>query len=163
MVKYFSRRKRSKKYKTLKNIRFIILVFFILLILRLGYFVLLNRNFDLFENKSENKNESIIIIHSPMNKTYDTKNIIINVSCTQPCVWIRTRIDDGNLSRVSCGNGEKCIVTTDEKLFVEECSFCYEFVRYNLEFKDGIHKIEIKVKDYNGTEYFDRVWFTVDV
>ena len=87
-------------------------------------------------------------------------NIVLNVSCVDLCEFIKDRIDDGDLSGVTCGKGEPCIVEPDDELFVNECTFCYGFVRYNLEFREGVHKITVKSK-YNGTEYTKEVWFSV--
>ena len=136
--------------KKLDTLFILVLIIFILAIL-IG-----------IDKKKKSNIDSFIIINSPLNQTYQEKNIILNVSCNGLCEWIKSKIDDGDLSRVNCGNGEPCIVTPDDELFVNECTFCYGFVKYNLEFLEGTHKITFKFK-YNGSEYIKEIWFNVNL
>jgi len=134
-----------------------------LILLMVAIVILLPIRLPIEENKVQ-KPSSLIKIQSPSNITYNQRNIILNVSCGgELCSYIKDRINDGDLSGVTCGNGLPCVVEGDEDSFVEECTGCYGFTRYNLEFEEGTHKLTIRAKDENNREYEKTVVFTVDV
>jgi hypothetical protein len=107
--------------------------------------------------------ENDLIIESPLNKTYQNGNIDLTVFCKKPCLWIKNRIDDGDLSRIKCGGG-RCAVSKyliDNDSFVLSCTKCYSSSITSINFEEGTHKIGFKAKDFKNLTYEKEVIFTI--
>ncbi len=143
------------KIKTNRKKLSVLIFLFLVLLFSIPFLISIYKK--IFQN-------SIIKIHSPLNKTYFQKEIPIHVSCgDEPCLWIKHKIDDGILSKITCGEGEPCVLMTetDEYLFVTSCTECYSFNLTGIEFSDGSHSVDVRVKDYDGREYDSKVTFTI--
>lgn len=150
-------RKTVKKKKTRKKNLFLPLFFISLAILSLSIFAFFFRG----KNSQKNSAEDFFFIQSPLNKTYDNGYISITVSCKSLCKWVKERIDDGDVSRISCG-GMPCVaINPDNESFSTACRNCYSTNFTGVEFKEGTHKVTVRAANINETVAEKTVVFTV--
>lgn len=84
---------------------------------------------------------SILTIHSPLNKSYDERRVLIDVSTTEDVKYIYKALNSNRFSRV--------------------CSNCHSYSRGNY-MRDGTNRLDIQTEDNKGKLYNETVYFYVD-
>lgn len=83
----------------------------------------------------------ILTIHSPLNQTYDSSNVTLNVSSNLLAFEIFRSVD--NESNMT------------------ECMNCTGFTRYNLIFLPGVHNIKVYARNFDNSLAYSFVLFYV--
>jgi len=92
--------------------------------------------------KTQVPSQISIKIYSPQNKTYNITNIPISVMASQDVLWINNSFDKGPS--------------------ITECLNCKWYTRYDLNFKPGVHTVDVYVSDYENNVITAGVTFTVE-
>lgn len=86
--------------------------------------------------------EFTVKIKSPLNQTYRMQKIVLSVSSSKTAAWISNSFDDGPS--------------------VVECTGCNSYIRYDLSFTKGVHRIIVYATDNENRTAKASVVFTVD-